>query len=330
MTTPAPHRLSVAPMMDWTDRWCRRFHRLLTAEALLYTEMITSGAIVHGDARRHLDFDAAEQPVALQLGGSNPAELARAARIAEGFGYREINLNCGCPSDRVQSGRFGACLMAEPALVADCVAALQDAVALPVTVKCRIGIDEADPEAMLFGFVEAIADRGCRHFIVHARKAWLQGLSPKQNREVPPLDYALVRRLKAARPDLTIVLNGGLTLATALENLAWADGAMLGRAAYQDPWCLAAVDAAVFGAPPLVRSRAELVERLVLLAEEHSAAGRPLKWLARHTLGLMNGLAGARAWRRILSEGMTREDAGPALIRQAAAAVRLEGPALAA
>jgi tRNA-dihydrouridine synthase A len=322
-------------MMDWTDRWCRRFHRLLTARALLYSEMITSGAIVHGDARRHLEFDArdhgeGEQPVALQLGGSDPAELARAARIAAGFGYREINLNCGCPSDRVQSGRFGACLMAEPALVGDCVAALQDAVSLPVTVKCRIGIDEADPGTMLFGFVEAVAARGCRHFIVHARKAWLQGLSPKQNREVPPLDYALVRRLKAARPDLAIVLNGGLTLATALESLAWADGAMLGRAAYQDPWCLAAVDAAAFGAPPLVRGRAELVERLVLLAEEHCAAGRPLKWLARHTLGLMNGLPGARAWRRILSEGMARDDAGPALFRQAAAAVRLEGPALAA
>jgi len=323
-------RLSVAPMMDWTDRWCRQFHRLLTARALLYTEMITTGAILHGGAERHLAFDADEQPVALQLGGSEPAELARAARIAQGFGYREINLNCGCPSDRVQSGRFGACLMAEPALVGDCVAAMRDAVDLPVTVKCRIGIDEADPAAMLFGFVEAVAARGCDTFVVHARKAWLRGLSPKQNREVPPLDYALVRRLKQARPDLTVVLNGGLTLDLALEHLAWADGAMLGRVAYQEPWSLAAVDSRVFGAPAPLANRAEAVEALVRLAERHCAAGRPLKLLARHTLGLMNGLPGARAWRRVLSEGMTDRAAGPELFRRAAAPVRFEVAPLAA
>ena len=330
MPNTAPHRLSVAPMMDWTDRWCRQFHRLLTARALLYTEMITTGAILHGGAERHLAFDESEQPVSLQLGGSEPADLARAARIAAGFGYREINLNCGCPSDRVQSGRFGACLMAEPALVGDCVAALKDAVALPVTVKCRIGIDEADPEAMLFGFVEAVAARGCETFVVHARKAWLKGLSPKQNREVPPLDYALVRRLKQARPDLTIVLNGGLTLDLALEHLAWADGAMLGRVAYQEPWSLATVDPRVFGAPAPLASRAEAVEALVRLAERHCAAGRPLKLLARHTLGLMNGLPGARAWRRVLSEGMTDRAAGPELFRQAAAPVRFDDAVLAA
>ncbi len=322
-------------MMDWTDRFCRQFHRLLTTRALLYTEMITSGAILHGDAARHLAFDArdhdgGEQPVALQLGGSDPAELARAAKIAQGFGYREINLNCGCPSDRVQSGRFGACLMAEPLLVADCVAALRDAVALPVTVKCRIGIDEADPETMLFGFVEAVAARGCKTFIVHARKAWLQGLSPKQNREVPPLDYDLVRRLKQARPDLTIVLNGGLTLDSAVEQLAWADGAMLGRAAYQEPWCLAQVDPGVFGQAAPVTTRAALLESLVALAGRHCAAGRPLKLLARHTLGLMNGLPGARAWRRVLSEGMTDRAAGPELFRRAADSVRLDDAALAA
>jgi len=330
MSSPAPHRLSVAPMMDWTDRYCRQFHRLLTARALLYTEMITTGAILHGDAERHLAFDQSEQPVALQLGGSEPGELARAARIAAGFGYREINLNCGCPSDRVRSGRFGACLMAEPALVGDCVAALRDAVELPVTVKCRIGIDEAEPEAMLFGFVESVAARGCTTFVVHARKAWLQGLSPKQNREVPPLDYALVRRLKQARPDLTIVLNGGLTLDLALEHLGWADGAMLGRVAYQEPWSLAGVDPWVFGQAAPVASRAELLEQLVRLAERHCAAGRPLKLLARHTLGLMNGLPGARAWRRVLSEGMTDPAAGPELFRQAAARVRWDEAQLAA
>ena len=317
-------------MMDWTDRWCRQFHRLLTARALLYTEMITTGAILHGGAERHLAFDANEQPVALQLGGSEPAELARAARIAAGFGYREINLNCGCPSDRVRSGRFGACLMAEPLLVGDCVAALRDAVDLPVTVKCRIGIDEADPGAMLFGFVESVAARGCTTFVVHARKAWLQGLSPKQNREVPPLDYALVRRLKQARPDLTIVLNGGLTLDLALDHLAWADGAMLGRVAYQEPWSLAGVDPRVFGQAATVASRAELLEQLVRLAERHCAAGRPLKLLARHTLGLMNGLPGARAWRRVLSEGMTDPAAGPELFRHAAARVRWDQARLAA
>ncbi len=323
-------RLSVAPMMDWTDRYCRQFHRLLTGDALLYTEMVTTGAILHGDAARHLDFDTSEQPVALQLGGSDPGDLARAARIAEGFGYREINLNCGCPSDRVQQGRFGACLMAEPLLVADCLAAMQDAASLPVTVKCRIGIDDADPEAMLFGFVETLAARGVTSFVVHARKAWLKGLSPKENREVPPLNYDLVRRLKAQRPDLTIVLNGGITsLAQVEEALTWADGVMLGRAAYQDPWLLTAVGRAVFGREALLR-REEALEALIALAETHVAAGRPLKFLARHTLGLMNGLPGARAWRRILSEGMTDPGAGPALFHRAAAAVRFETATLAA
>lgn len=333
MPAPASHshaRFSVAPMMDWTDRYCRQFHRLLTRDALLYTEMVTTGAILHGDAVRHLDFDPGEQPLALQLGGSDPEALARAARIAEGFGYRAINLNCGCPSDRVQQGRFGACLMAEPDLVADCLAAMRAAVRLPVTVKCRIGIDEAEPEAMLFGFVETLAARGVETFVVHARKAWLQGLSPRENREVPPLDYALVRRLKERHPELTVVLNGGLaTLAQAREALTWADGVMLGRAAYQDPWLLAGVDRAIFGREQPLQ-RAEVLDALVALAERHVAAGQPLKLLARHTLGLMNGLPGARAWRRILSEGMTEATAGPELFRQAAAAVRFEAAPLAA
>ena len=247
MRDPAP-KFCVAPMMDWTDRHCRFFHRLLTGRARLYTEMVTAEAILHGDRQRLLAFNAEEHPVALQLGGSDPARLAQAATIGEGFGYDEINLNVGCPSDRVQEGRFGACLMAEPDLVARCVAAMRTRVAVPVTVKCRIGIDDQDSEADLERFVSAVANAGCKTFIVHARKAWLEGLSPKENREVPPLDYGRVYRLKAAHPELEIILNGGIgSLEEAATHLAHVDGVALGRAAYQNPYLLAEVDGRLFG-----------------------------------------------------------------------------------
>lgn len=317
--------LSVAPMMDWTDRYCRAFHRLLTRRALLYSEMVPVGAILYGERARFLDFDAVERPLALQLGGSEPAALAKAAAIAADWGYDEINLNCGCPSDRVQQGRFGACLMAEPALVRDCLATMRAAVSIPVTVKCRIGIDEQEDYADLLRFVDCVAESGCDTFIVHARKAWLKGLSPKENREIPPLRHDLVRRLKAERPGLRIHLNGGLTsLEQAAAALDWADGVMLGRAAYQDPWLLAEVDRRLYGAPPLLADRAQAVEALCELAARHCARGLPLKWLGRHTLGLMNGLPGARAWRRTLSEGLQDSGAGPDLFRRAAAPVRFD------
>ncbi|MBY0422289.1 MAG: tRNA dihydrouridine(20/20a) synthase DusA, partial [Parvularculaceae bacterium] len=264
------HRFCVAPMMDGTDRHCRYFHRLLSQRARLYSEMVTAAAVRHGDRDRLLGFDAAEHPVALQLGGSDPSVLAEAAKIGADYGYDEINLNVGCPSDRVQSGAFGACLMKTPALVADCVAAMRAVVAIPVTVKCRIGVDDQDPEESLFGFVEAVGSAGCRLFIVHARKAWLQGLSPKENREIPPLDYALVRRLKIERPDLSIILNGGVvSLDQAEALLADFDGVMLGRAPYADPFLLAGVDARLFAdaaEPPtreaVVAAMAEYVARM--------------------------------------------------------------------
>src|SRR5262245_4164603 len=249
MTLDQAHRFCVAPMMDWTDRHCRFFHRLLTRRAFLYTEMVTAQAVLHGRRERLLAFSPQEHPVALQLGGSDPRRLAQAAAIGESFGYDEINLNVGCPSDRVQEGRFGACLMAEPALVADCVAAMRARVGVPVTVKCRIGIDDQDSEADLERFIGAVARAGCRTFIVHARKAWLQGLSPKENREVPPLDYPRVHRLKAAHPELEIVINGGIaSLDEAAAHLAHVDGVALGRAAYQNPYLLADVDRRLFGA----------------------------------------------------------------------------------
>jgi tRNA-dihydrouridine synthase A len=248
------HKFAVAPLMDWTDRHCRFFHRILTRQALLYTEMVTAEAILHGKRELLLGFSPEEHPIALQLGGSNPAKLAEAARIGAGYGYDEINLNVGCPSDRVQEGRFGACLMAEPQLVADCVAAMRAAVQIPVTVKCRIGIDDQDSERDFQTFIDTVADAGCTTFIVHARKAWLKGLSPKENRDIPPLDYDRVHRLKASRPDLTIVLNGGLgSLDEALQHQGALDGVMLGRAAYQTPWLLADVDQRIFGAAPNMR-----------------------------------------------------------------------------
>lgn len=312
------HRLSVAPMMDWTDRHCRRFHRLLTRRTLLYSEMVPTGAILRGERARFLAFDPAEKPLALQLGGAEPAALAACAAIAEDWGYDEVNLNVGCPSDRVQNARFGACLMAEPALVADCVAAMRAATGLPVTVKHRIGIDARDSYEELAGFVETVAAAGCRSFAVHARKAWLQGLSPKQNREIPPLRYDLVYRLKRDFPDLEIVINGGIPdLDAALGHLERVDGAMLGRAAYQDPWILAEADSRVFGATDPLQSREEAVAALLPYLETQQAAGTPVKAVTRHILGLFNGLPGARAWRRHLSEAAVRPGAGPEVVEQA-------------
>lgn len=313
-------RFSVAPMMDWTDTWCRRFHRLLTRRALLYTEMVHANAVIHGDRDRLLGFSPVEHPIALQLGGSDPATLAQAARIAADRGYDEINLNVGCPSDRVQSGAFGACLMAQPGLVAECVAAMQQSVDVPVTVKHRIGIDDQDSEADLHAFVERVATAGCRHFVVHARKAWLQGLSPKDNRDVPPLDYQRVYRLKAEFPDLTIVLNGGLDdVGAARAHLEHVDGVMFGRLAYHQPWSLSLVDRLYFeGADDPTRE--EVLEGILGIAEGMRRDGVPLARLTRHILGLFHGEAGARQWRRILTEGAHHADAGPELIERAAQA----------
>jgi tRNA-dihydrouridine synthase A len=310
-------------MMDWTDRHDRYFLRLISRQARLYTEMVTTGAVLHGDRDRLLAFDAAEQPLTLQLGGSDPAALAECARIAEGFGFGEINLNVGCPSDRVQSGRFGACLMAEPELVARCVAAMRAAVAIPVTVKHRLGIDDQPPWETVSGFVARVADAGCTHFIVHARKAWLKGLSPKENRDVPPLMYDLVYRLKAENPALQITINGGiLSLDDAAAHLDHVDGVMLGRAAYQEPWTLADVDRRFYSASAEGLSRHDIVERLIPYIEREMAGGTPLNSITRHILGLFNGLPGARAWRRHLSENVPRFDGGAgeaaALVRAAA------------
>jgi tRNA-dihydrouridine synthase A len=305
-------------MMDWTDRHCRLFHRLLSARALLYTEMVTADAILHGDRARLLGFSPEEHPVALQLGGSDPAKLAEAAAIGAGWGYDEINLNVGCPSDRVQEGRFGACLMAEPALVADCVAAMRARVPVPVTVKCRIGIDDQDSEADLERFVAAVAATGCGTFIVHARKAWLQGLSPKDNREVPPLDHGRVYRLKAAHPELEIVINGGIaSLDEAAVHLAWVDGVALGRAAYQNPYLLAEVDRRLFGATSPPPSRRAVLEALLPYAERHLEAGGRLNNVARHVLGLYHGQPRARTFRRHLSEHAPRNGAYVGVLEEA-------------
>ncbi|MDP2212913.1 tRNA dihydrouridine(20/20a) synthase DusA [Phenylobacterium sp.] len=315
------HRLSVAPMMDWTDRHCRSLHRVLSKQALLYTEMVTTGAVLHGDRERLLGYDAGEHPVALQLGGSDPAELAAAARIGADLGYDEINLNVGCPSDRVQSGRFGACLMREPALVAECMAAIAAAVDLPATVKCRIGVDDQDPEESLFTLVDLCAQAGVRTFVVHARKAWLKGLSPKENRDVPPLDYDLVYRLKRERPDLTIVLNGGVPdLNAVAAHLEQVDGVMLGRAAYHTPEILGAVDVAVFGQGEVIDS-AMAVELYRPYLAARLAEGTPLAAMSRHMLGLFHGRPGARAWRRILTVEGVKPGAGLEVVDAALAAV---------
>ena len=305
------YRLSVAPMMDWTDRHCRFFHRQMTRRAMLYTEMVTAPAIVHGPKPRLLDYAAQEHPVTLQLGGSDPAELAQAVRMSRPWGYDEVNLNCGCPSDRVQSGCFGAVLMERPALVADCVRAMQAETDVPVTVKCRIGVDDQDPETALPHFIETIAGAGVRHVIIHARKAWLQGLSPKENREIPPLDHALVLRMKQRFPELCLSINGGITTLAQAETLlaAGLDGVMIGRAAYHDPAATLIGADALWGddfAPDAVA----VVHAMRPYIADHLAAGGRLHQITRHMLGLFTGRPGARGWRRVLSEGASRPGAG--------------------
>ncbi|MEZ6012221.1 MAG: tRNA dihydrouridine(20/20a) synthase DusA [Hyphomonas sp.] len=316
------YRFSVAPMMDWTDRHCRAFHRCLSKRALLWTEMVTADAVVHGDRQRLLSYNECEHPVVLQLGGSEPGKLAEAARIAEGFGYDEVNLNCGCPSERVQSGAFGACLMAEPDLVAACVAAMKSAVSIPVTVKCRIAIDDLPERKTLFGFVDKVSAAGCDVFTVHARKAWLKGLSPKENRDIPPLDYGLVADLKAARPDLKIILNGGIpSIEACAEHLRHFDGVMLGRAAYQTPGLLGEVDATLFGEGNVI-SPFEAVEDYKPYLAARLAEGVGLHAMTRHMRGLFSGQPGARQWRRILSERAPRAGAGLEVLDAALDALR--------
>ena len=309
-------------MMEWTDRHCRFFHRLLTRRALLYTEMVTTGAVLHGDRARLLGFDPAEHPVALQLGGSDPRALAECARIGTAFGYAEINLNVGCPSDRVQEGRFGACLMAEPALVGDCVAAMKAVVRIPVTVKCRIGIDEQDPEVSLDALTGAVKVAGVDALIVHARKAWLDGLSPRENRDIPPLDYNRVYRLKRAHPDLPVSINGGIaSVEAAAEHLAQVDGVMMGRAAYQEPWRLLSVDPLVFGEPAPFASPKAALEAFLPYVEAELARGTRLHAITRHILGLFRSVPGARAFRRHLSTQAVKPGAGIGALKEAMALV---------
>ena len=324
----SPWRLSVAPMMDWTDRHCRYFHRLLTRRTRLYTEMVTTGALLHGDQPRHLDFSAEEHPLALQLGGSEAADLAQCARLAEQWGYDEVNLNCGCPSERVQRGSFGACLMAEPALVADGVKAMRDAVSLPVTVKHRIGIDKGESYEFVRDFVGTVAAAGCEVFIVHARNAWLKGLSPKENREVPPLRHEIVHRLKREFPSLTIVLNGGITNSTQIDaGLAEVDGVMLGREAYHHPWLMADWDERYFGAasPGLDRDEVEL--RMADYMQRLVAIGEPWWHAARHMLGLRNGMPGARRWRQVWSDHRLKHESPHAVLQLARESSREVSPA---
>jgi tRNA-dihydrouridine synthase A len=309
-------------MMDWTDRHCRVFHRLMSRRARLYTEMLTTGAIIHGDRRRLLGFDPSEHPVALQLGGSDPADLATAAKIGEDFGYDEINLNVGCPSDRVKDGRFGACLMAEPALVADGVAAMKRAVRIPVTVKCRIGIDDQDPEIALDVLARGVVAAGADALVVHARKAWLNGLSPKENRDIPPLDYDRVYRLKAALPAVPVIINGGIaSLAEAARHLEHVDGVMLGRAAYQEPWRLLDVDPELFGEAAPCATMKDVFEAMFPYIEEQLAQGAKLHSMTRHFVGAFHGVPGARAFRRHLAEKGVKPGAGVDVLRDAIALV---------
>jgi tRNA-dihydrouridine synthase A len=316
-------RFAVAPMMDWTDRHCRVFHRLMTRRALLYTEMLTTGAIIHGDRQRLLGFDGSEHPVALQLGGSDPRDLAVAAKIGEDFGYDEINLNVGCPSDRVKDGRFGACLMAEPALVADGIDAMKRAVKIPVTVKCRIGIDDQDPEVALDTLARGVVAAGADALVVHARKAWLNGLSPKENRDIPPLDYDRVYRLKAAMPDVPIVINGGITsLAESSQHLSHVDGVMLGRAAYQEPWRLLTVDPELFGEAAPHATMKDVFEAMTPYIEAELAGGTRLHSIVRHFVGAFHGVPGARAFRRHLAENAAKTGASVNVLRDAIALVR--------
>ena len=309
--------LCVAPMLDWTDRHCRFFHRLLAPDALLYTEMVTTGALIHGDRERHLAFSSEEHPLALQLGGSDPADLSTCARMAQEAGYDEVNLNVGCPSDRVQRGRFGACLMLEPALVRDCIAAMQDAVDIPVTVKSRLGVDDHDSYAFFSDFIGTVAESGCRTFIVHARKAWLTGLSPKQNRDVPPLHYDRVLNLKKEHPELEVILNGGIsTVEQVRSHLEHFDGVMLGRAAYHDPWMLARLQGELFGRQGL-SGREQVVHAMSDYLEREVASGTPVKHVSRHMLGLFQGMPGAKRWRRYISENAHLDPSNARLLEEA-------------
>jgi tRNA-dihydrouridine synthase A len=315
-----PHRFCVAPMMDWTDRHCRFFHRLISRHALLYTEMVTTGALIHGDQHRFLEFNAAEHPLTFQLGGSNPRELAICAKMVEDHGYDEVNLNVGCPSDRVQNGRFGACLMLEPELVAECISAMSRSVSIPVTVKSRIGVDDRDSYEELVNFVGKVANAGCRTFIVHARKAWLSGLSPKQNREIPPLRYDVVQQLKVDFPNLEFIVNGGIiSLGHAETLLEGLDGVMMGREAYQNPYVLADVDKRIFNVAEMPKSRHEIMALLLPYIEGQLQKGVRLNSITRHVLGLFHGEPGARAWRRHLSENATSPNAGIKVVRDALA-----------
>lgn len=309
---------SVAPMLDWTDRHCRYFHRLLSQHTLLYTEMVTTGALLHGNGERFLKFNAQEQPVAFQLGGSNPTDLAVCAKMVEDYGYNEINLNVGCPSDRVQNGRFGACLMLEPAVVADCVVAMQHVVSIPVTVKSRIGVDERDSYPELVEFIEKVALAGCQTFILHARKAWLSGLSPKENREIPPLRYDIVQAIKHDFPALEIIINGGITsLASAEQHLTQVDGVMIGREAYHNPFILAEVDQRLFFQSSPLKSRADIVFELIPYIQNELKQGTRLNSMLRPLLGLFHGEKGARSWRRHLSENATQPAANEQVLLQA-------------
>jgi tRNA-dihydrouridine synthase A len=329
MNRPVSHRLCTAPMMDWSDRHCRYFFRRLSRHAVVYTEMITSGALIHGDVDRHLRFHEDEHPVALQLGGSEPADLAHCARLGERYGYDEINLNCGCPSERVQRGAFGACLMAEPQLVADCVQAMCDAVSTPVTVKHRLGIDSMEEYDFVRRFVETVAKAGCMTFLVHARNAVLKGLSPKDNREVPPLKYDYAYRLKQEFPELRIVVNGGIdNLEKVSTHLESADGVMLGRVAYHDPYILAQADAQLFGEP--LQDRAAIVDAMFAYARAEVASGTPLRAIARHMLGLYHGRPNARTWRRMLSDATLLAANRPDLLLEAMRATESEQAPLAA
>lgn len=313
-----PSRFSIAPMLDWTDRHCRYFHRLLTSETLLYTEMVTTGAIIHGRAD-FLAYNEEEHPVALQLGGSNPQDLAQCAKLAELRGYDEVNLNVGCPSDRVQNGRFGACLMGEAQLVADCVTAMKAEVSIPVTVKTRIGIDEQDSYEFLTDFISTVAEKGgCQDFMIHARKAWLKGLSPKENRDIPPLDYPRVYQLKKDFPELTIGINGGIkTLEGALEHLNHLDGVMVGREAYQNPYLLARVDQLIFGSDQPMKKRTQVVEDMYPYIERELSKGVFLNHISRHMIGLFQNMPGARQWRRYISENAHKTGAGIEVIQTA-------------
>ncbi|MEP5765445.1 MAG: tRNA dihydrouridine(20/20a) synthase DusA [Halieaceae bacterium] len=323
MNSNLSHRFCIAPMMDWSDRHCRYFWRLLSRQALLYTEMVTTGALLHGDQERFLHFNSQEHPVALQLGGSDPAELAQCAQLAQDWGYDEINLNCGCPSDRVQSGMFGACLMAHAPLVAECVAAMRENCSIPVTVKHRIGIDDMESYEQMLAFVDTVADGGCETFIVHARKAWLQGLSPKENREIPPLHYDWVYRLKQERPALEIVINGGIdSIAACRDHLQQVDGVMIGREAYQNPYMLAAVDRELFGETAAAATRSGAMQALLPYIREELDKGNQLHHMTRHVLGIYQGLPGARRFRRHLSENAYKKGATITVLEEALALVQ--------